>query len=202
MREKEVILFWDPEKEPDGSYEEHIWTSSENIEIIYAPSIDHDEKDKTIAMQRMFLKYMKYLCNVRLDEIEDSSEETFKILLLRLRGKVRVGNHGKIYTVQGMVSSSVRDVLEEKLMSIVDGDEEFDKNPNVISYKLSRSKLFGDLKIETSYIIRIFDSFGKELKLCRTLLELEIYNSSANGYTTSLKSFATKINPKYTNKNR
>ncbi len=137
------------EFESEESEQDFIITCKSNIEIIYKASANDDEIVRVLGMKNMCLKFCKYLLNDRLDEIEGSSEDSFKVYFIRLRGKHRNGHFGEIFNVQGIISRSQWDIMESKLKEITDEDEDYDCPQSVISYRLTREELFGKLQIDS-----------------------------------------------------
>eukprot|EP01084_Bolivina_argentea_P317004 549568_1 len=200
IRQQKIIIYGDnPTHESDEKY---LFTSTDNIEVIYNALPEDDVKDQTLGMKDMCIKYLTWISNDRLDEIIDSSADVIRIYLLRLRGKSRHGHHNKINSVQGIISPSQWDIIEENVSSIVDEDEQFDAREHIKSFKLSRHQLFAKLQINPMLLIRVFDDYGKEIKLQRSLTKCIVYDSDNNGYTKSMKNLVLKIYEKYKKKKK
>eukprot|EP01084_Bolivina_argentea_P291776 501499_1 len=195
IQTEKLTFYWNKDRETDGTYEEHVWTCEDNIEVLYAPNNDNDEKDMENAVLKMYLAYMKGLANDRLDEIQGSSDEIIKIMMIRLRGKVRIGKHGNIVSVKAILSESQRDTIEDKISEIVDEDLEYKQSG--VSYKLSRSQFFGKMQINPIFAIRIFDEFGKEMKIQNSFKKCLLYEETANGYRNSRDTLLSKIVKKF-----
>eukprot|EP01084_Bolivina_argentea_P147586 258186_1 len=199
VKNNRLNFHWNENEESDGTYEEFVWLSEENIEIIYAPSSTDQQHHKTIGMKDTFLHYMKSLCNRHVNEIVESSTDALKILMLRLRGKCRCGTFGNITSVTGTISDSQRYNIEGMVSEIVDRDASFESKTkgDISSYKLSRSQLFGSLKINAGYLVRIFDVYGKERKLHRSISTFELFDDNCVGYNDGLKTLLNKTFDKY-----
>ena len=77
MKQRKAVLFWDKDKNPNGTYAEHTWLASDDVEVVHQASDNDDEKDNTIGILTTLLHFMKNISNIRLDEIIVSMEEIF-----------------------------------------------------------------------------------------------------------------------------
>eukprot|EP01084_Bolivina_argentea_P064202 117126_1 len=202
MRTNEVQYFWDPDEEPNGTNEEFLWTSADNIQIIYTFHPDHDEKDQKLGFKDVLLCYMKMVNGVRLDEIYESSFQFLSILIQRLRGKMRNGKHGCVISVQSTGTDSIIDTLLDKLEEVTTEDSNYSDKTYIKSFKLTRHLLFGTLKIHSAYIIKIYNEYGKELRQFTSLVkDCNIFDEGSAGYTSSIKSLLSNVMNKNKKKN-
>eukprot|EP01084_Bolivina_argentea_P252633 424080_1 len=202
IREQNVVLYFQSDNAPDESHEDYVITSKDNIQIIYDALPNDDENIQKLGMKDLCIFYLKYLVNDRLDEIQLSCEDVMRIYFLRLRGKNRNGHYGQICSVQGIISNSQWDIMESKIEDIVEEDVDFDKNDAIISYRLSRQQLFGALQIHPMFLMRVFDQFGKEMKIKRSLSDEPLYDSNAEGFTSNKNNLLLKIQEKYKKKKK
>eukprot|EP01083_Nonionella_stella_P037584 102444_1 len=139
--------------------------------------------------KEMFIIYLKYVCNERLDEIIDTGKESLKILMKRLRGKIRNGGHGQIKSVNGVIATGIWDTL----------CDDIDLDPSKESVLISRHKL--STLINNTLCMRVFDTNGKELKWeKRNIMECDLYSNSEcsrYGFTRGLKKCLSSIRKKY-----
>ncbi len=190
---KQIEYFWNPH-EPNESDEEYTWTSADNIETIYTYDPSHDAKDQKLGFKDVIIFYYSSLNGLRLDEIYESSFQFFTILMLRLRSKMRNGLHNCVITAQSTGTDSIIDTLLEKLEDLTEPDSDYSDNENITSLKLSRHLLFSEFEINAPYVIKIYNEYGKELRLYTSLKkDCKIFNPNATGYNSSVKSLLISV---------
>eukprot|EP00485_Elphidium_margaritaceum_P024694 CAMPEP_0202713456 /NCGR_PEP_ID=MMETSP1385-20130828/54337_1 /ASSEMBLY_ACC=CAM_ASM_000861 /TAXON_ID=933848 /ORGANISM="Elphidium margaritaceum" /LENGTH=333 /DNA_ID=CAMNT_0049373811 /DNA_START=91 /DNA_END=1092 /DNA_ORIENTATION=+ len=202
-----VELYWKRNQESDGSYEEFVWLDCGDVEIFGAGGVGDDMREsdeqkmpndavdyfRSLAAFRCAgMRYLKSLNNMRLDEIEESSDEVLKILLKRLRSKAHHTKQGAIHSTISIVSQSQFDALNDKLIALVVAEQ---PNRNIISFKLTRKRLFKNFGVSTQLIVRAFDVYGKELKLIRNLLKLKLFDRDEEKleYNEKIKQFIQSV---------
>eukprot|EP01084_Bolivina_argentea_P258298 435423_1 len=200
MQNDKIVLYFDRENEPKDD-EEHIWGNYDMIEIIYSPQELHDEKDHQLGFKDMLIKFLKMQNNAKVDELNDLEHEIFSLLLGRLRGKIRNGQQGQIKSVQGIIQESLWDSSDEKLENIKETDDEYSQNPNITSYKLSRHELFTKMKINPMYLVKVYDTHGKEMKMIRNVRLCSLYTDTTS-FTQAIKKMILKIAKKYSKSKR
>ncbi len=189
-------MYWDRDMEQSTENEEHIWLGEDDICVLYLPKEDDNDR-KLTGVHEWINTYLKRIINRAINESEEEAIGMLAILGRRIRGKLRVNKHGKILSVHGIISQNTWDFLEEKLDMITNLDENYSSNANIESYKIGLNDLIPKLGLNAIYAIRIYDQFGKEMKLYKSVKNVLLFVSEPSAFITSLKDLCTQLNDKY-----
>ncbi len=104
-----------------------------------------------------------------------------------------MNTYNKIVSAQGIISHNVWGFLEEKLEEITDLDEEYSTNRNIESYKVKLNDVYEDLCINGVYTLRIYDQFGKEMKLKKSIKNESLFVDESGTFRRVLKGFCKLV---------